>query len=128
MARRRKNLTDQKLEEEKVAASYVLPVALTNICPQMDTINRLLKKQTPKMRGKGRATGDATPADQDTVMGGSDLPGPPPPTMIRWVSNKDGCRLAVPGSWLAGPIGKQFEPQRETERMQNVRRKLVEEL
>ncbi|KAA8901379.1 PAPA-1-like conserved region-domain-containing protein [Sphaerosporella brunnea] len=111
MARRRKNLTDQKLEEEK-----------------MDTINRLLKKQTPKMRTKGRATGDATPADQDTVMGGTEQPVPPTPTMVRWVSNKDGCRLAVPSSWLTGPLGKQFEPQQETERMRNVRRKLVEEL
>jgi Ino eighty subunit 2 len=94
----------------------------------MDTINRLLKKQTPKMRGKGRTTGDATPADQDAVMGGTDQPPVPPPNMVRWVSNKDGCRLAVPNSWLAGPIGKQFEPQRETENMRNVRRKLVEEL
>ncbi|KAI5856028.1 PAPA-1-like conserved region-domain-containing protein [Tricharina praecox] len=69
MARRRKNLTDQKLEEEK-----------------MDTIHRLLKKQTPKMRGKGRATSDATPADQaDSLMGD----GPQrPPIMTCWVRNK----------------------------------------
>ncbi|KAF8252192.1 hypothetical protein K440DRAFT_391065 [Wilcoxina mikolae CBS 423.85] len=113
MARRRKNLTDQKLEEEKI-----------------DTINRLLKKQTPKMRGRSRATGDATPADQggDTIMGGVEQTPPPAPTMVRWVSNKDGIRLAVPGSWLAAPVGKRFEPQTETERMRNVRRKLVEEL
>jgi len=92
----------------------------------MDTINRLLKKQTPKMRGKGRATGDATPADQtDPLMGETPQR---PPVMTRWVSNKTGIRLAVPGSWLAGPLAKQFEPRQETESMCAVKRKLVEEL
>ncbi|KAI5799973.1 PAPA-1-like conserved region-domain-containing protein [Geopyxis carbonaria] len=95
MARRRKNLTDQRLEEEK-----------------MDTINRLLKKQTPKMR-RGRNTGtagDATPANKEEAeaMG---IEMPPPPTMVRWVSNKEGSRLSVPDSWLSSPIGKVFEPQ-----------------
>ena len=93
----------------------------------MDTINRLLKKQTPKMRIKGRATGDATPADQfDTTMGGTEAP--PPPTMIRWVSNKDGIRLAVPNTWLESPLGTQFEPKKETATMVNAKRKLLEEL
>ncbi|KAI5818113.1 PAPA-1-like conserved region-domain-containing protein [Pyronema omphalodes] len=114
MARRRKNLTDQKLEEEKI-----------------DTINRLLKKQTPKMRGRGRATGDATPADGngDITMGGMEAP-PPPPTMMRWVSNKDGVRLAIPESWMSAPVGRVFEKQEPTERMRNAgaKRRLVEEL
>ena len=94
----------------------------------MDTINRLLKKQTPKMRGKGRATGDATPADQVNAeaVGGSDAP--PPPTMIRWVSNKDGIRLAVPDSWLGAPVGRIFEPQKGTERMAAARNRLIQEL
>ncbi|CCX32044.1 PAPA-1-like conserved region-domain-containing protein [Pyronema domesticum] len=113
MARRRKNLTDQKLEEEKI-----------------DTINRLLKKQTPKMRGRGRATGDATPADGngDITMGGMEAPSPP--TMMRWVSNKDGIRLAIPETWMNGPIGKAYSKQEETETMRNAgtKRKLVEEL
>ena len=92
----------------------------------METINRLLKKQTPKMRGRGRATGDATPADQsgDTAMAGAEPP--PAPTMVRWISDKSGIRLAVPGSWLEGPAGGQFRPRTETESMRNVRRKLVE--
>lgn len=77
------------------------------------------------MRGKGRATGDATPAD-DMAMGGSE--NQPAPTMVRWVSNKDGIRLAVPESWLAGPIGRRFEAQTEPESMLQVKRKLVEEL
>lgn len=112
MARRRKNLTDQKLEEEKI-----------------DTINRLLKKQTPKMRGRGKVAGDATPADQanaEAALEGVDLPFPP--TMVRWTSNKDGIRLSIPDSWLKAPVGKIFEPQKETERMSAVRRKLIEEL
>ncbi|KAI5846538.1 PAPA-1-like conserved region-domain-containing protein [Morchella snyderi] len=94
MARRRKNLTDQRLEEEK-----------------MDTINKLLKKQTPKMRKsqQGRQTGDATPNE----AGGPDglVEAPPPPKMVRWVSNKDGIRVGVPESWLAGPVGRVFMPQ-----------------
>lgn len=96
----------------------------------METINKLLKKQTPKMR-KNRATnatGDATPAGsgEGGALRGSVEP-PPPPTMVRWVSNKDGIRLGVPDLWLAGPVGDVFKPQTETERMSAVRKRLVEE-
>lgn len=93
MARRRKNLTDQRLEEEK-----------------MDTINKLLKKQTPKMRkSQGRQTGDATPNEANPDGGVAEAP--PTPKMVRWVSNKDGIRVGVPESWLAGPVGRVFMPQ-----------------
>jgi Ino eighty subunit 2 len=145
MARRRKNLTDQKLEEEKVSIpfpsihSYPHPEPGSDLryqerkranSTQIDTINRLLKKQTPKMRGRGRATGDATPADGngDITMGGMEAP--PLPTMMRWVSNKDGIRLAIPETWMNGPIGKVYSKQEETETMRNagMKRKLVEEL
>lgn len=106
MARRRKHLTDQRLHEEK-----------------MDTINRLLKKQTPKMRGTRGTVGDAagTPGGGD----GASTEAPPPPTMVRWVSNKDGTRLGVPETWLqAGPVGEVFVKQEPTPRM----RKLIEEI
>lgn len=82
------------------------------------------------MRGRGRATGDATPADGngDITMGGMEAPSPP--TMMRWVSNKDGIRLAIPETWMNGPIGKAYSKQEETETMRNAgtKRKLVEEL
>lgn len=100
MARRRKNLTDQRLEEEK-----------------MDTINRLLKRQAPKMRGKsnnatsGKAGGDATPAAEgegQATVGGLEEE-KPEPKMIRLVSNKDGVRVYVPGSWIGTPAGSMFE-------------------
>lgn len=92
----------------------------------MDTINKLLKKQTPKMR-KGRGTGDATPAGgpyADSTMGGiSDIPAPPP-TMVRWVSNASGIRLGVPETWMSGPAGAVFEKQTAPEVIG--RRRMVE--
>lgn len=102
MARRRKNLTDQRLEEEK-----------------MDTINRLLKRQAPKVRGKpvsggkSGAAGDATPS-MEAGAGAGEVGGvvqeAPKPTMVRWVSDKDGVRLYVPTSWLGTPAGRVFDP------------------
>ena len=101
MARRRKNLTDQRLEEEK-----------------MDTINRLLKRQAPKVRGKpvsgGKSgtAGDATPSAEAGVAeaGGVVQEAPPKPTMVRWISDKEGVRLYVPTSWLGTPAGRVFDP------------------
>lgn len=94
----------------------------------MDTINKLLKKQTPKMRNKGRITGDATPAGgpQDTDLGGV-AEAFPVPKMVRWVSNKDGIRLGVPDAWLSGPVGRVFEAQTETRGMRRARG-LIEEI
>lgn len=111
MARRRKHLTDQRLHEEK-----------------MDTINRLLKKQTPKMRGSRGTVGEAgTPARGGGGGGdGALAEAPPPPTMVRWVSDKDGIRLGVPETWMqaGGSVGEVFKKQEPTPRM----RKLVEEI
>ncbi|KAL7273649.1 hypothetical protein RUND412_003477 [Rhizina undulata] len=109
MARRRKNLTDQRLEEEK-----------------MDTINKLLKKQTPKMRKSGR-TGDVTPAlgemDSGVVIGGGAVAGKPP-NMVRWVSDARGIRVHVPESWLVGPAGDVFRKMGETETMKAARERV----
>ena len=100
MARRRKNLTDQRLEEEK-----------------MDTINRLLKRQAPKVRGKpvsgGKSgvAGDATPSvEAGTGEVGGVVQEAPEPTMVRWISSKEGVRLYVPTSWLDTPAGRVFDP------------------
>lgn len=108
MARRRKHLTDQRLHEEK-----------------MDTINRLLKKQTPKMRGSRGTVGEAaTPAGGGGNESETLAEKPPPPNMLRWVSRKDGNFVAVPESWLDAPVGQVFMKQERTPRM----RKLVEEI
>lgn len=85
----------------------------------MDTINRLLRKQAPKKRGKitGAEAGDTTPAVQEAQE-----PEKADPTMVRWVSNRDGCRVHVPEEWLGTPAGRVFgEPAPG-------RRKLVEEV
>lgn len=64
----------------------------------METINKLLKKQAPKTSKKGaRGTSPeagAKPAD----------------TLIRWVSNKSGSRVAVPDEIMSGPVGDVFGP------------------
>ncbi|OJD17921.1 hypothetical protein AJ78_02026 [Emergomyces pasteurianus Ep9510] len=91
MARRRKNLSEKRNEEEK-----------------MDTINKLLKKQAPKRRGKISAAetaagGDTTPRTQDPQE-----PEKPDPIMIRYVSNRNGCRVGVPEEWLGTPAGRIF--------------------
>ncbi|KAI9891569.1 MAG: 3-oxo-5a-steroid 4- dehydrogenase [Vezdaea aestivalis] len=90
MARRRKNLSEKRNEEEK-----------------MDTINKLLKKQAPKRRGRVIATdtaGDMTPMTQELEFE------KPKSTMIRWVSNREGIRVGVPEEWLGTPAGRVFEP------------------
>ncbi|KAI1936760.1 hypothetical protein LOZ58_002413 [Ophidiomyces ophidiicola] len=90
MARRRKNLSEKRNEEEK-----------------MDTINKLLKKQAPKRRGKisaAETAGDASPRAQDV----EELI-KPEPTMVRYVMNCDGCRLGVPDEWFGAPAGQLFE-------------------
>ena len=86
----------------------------------MDTINKLLKKQAPKQRGRGRliesvataafaaaaaaaAAGDITP----------NIPEPaserPDPVFVRWISNAKGSVVAVPQEWSGTPFGQVFE-------------------
>src|SRR5579859_3694201 len=75
-ARRRKNQSEQRLEEEKI-----------------ETINRLLKPQVPKRRGA--RSGDS-PAPSDTDMIPRDPTPPPPPTKVRVVRNERGVVMGVP--------------------------------
>lgn len=65
----------------------------------METINKLLKKQAPKTKGRGQGGLEGTP-DIDAQK--------PSPIFVRWVSNKDGNRVAVPDEMLAGPAGRVF--------------------
>lgn len=76
----------------------------------METINKLLKKQAPKTNARRANMG--TPRDKDELNGsgdsGDDEPRKADPVFVRWVSNKDGERLGVPGEWLGKDIGKVF--------------------
>ncbi|KAI4094231.1 MAG: hypothetical protein LQ348_001737 [Seirophora lacunosa] len=106
MARRRKNLSEKRNEEEK-----------------LDTINRLLKKQAPKRRGKISAaeiTADALapPEPSDIEFERAN------PVYVRWVNDRHGSRVGVPSEWLENglenSIGKVF--------VGGGRRKMVEEV
>ena len=95
MARRRKNLSEKRNEEEK-----------------MDTINRLLKKQAPKRRGKVSTTeptgGAETP---DIQMNQQEEPEvAADPAFIRWVSNADGYRVGIPVEWQGKASASVFGP------------------
>ncbi|KAK9367442.1 PAPA-1-like conserved region-domain-containing protein [Lipomyces kononenkoae] len=84
-ARRRKNLSAKRREEEK-----------------MDTINRLLKKQAPRRKGKLKSPlgSPGTPAAEEEV----EAPVTTIPErystkhMYRWVSSKAGIVLGIPES------------------------------
>lgn len=63
----------------------------------METINKLLKKQAPKISRKAARAGSAG-EDEHRAN----------PIFIRWVSTKDGTRVSVPQEILAGPAGRVF--------------------
>lgn len=91
MARRRKNLSEKRNEEEK-----------------MDTINRLLKKQAPKRRGKisqAEITANAAAGEEEFEEPEVEKANP---VFTRWISDSNGCRVGVPGEWLEGPAGRVF--------------------
>jgi Ino eighty subunit 2 len=70
----------------------------------MDTINRLLKKQAPKRRGRipaAETAGEATPDVPVEVE-------KPDPTMIRWINGREGCKALVPDEILGTPAGRPF--------------------
>lgn len=85
----------------------------------MDTINRLLKKQAPKRRGRAAAAEAAAEATPDVPP----EPQRPNPTMIRWVSSRDSCKVAVPEELVGTPAARVFG-----EAPSNGNRKLVEEV
>lgn len=115
MARRRRNLSEKRNEEVKVCPIFFsFPLAhhqspslflhriLTDISPtQMETINKLLKKQAPRTTRKAAMLAAAEEA-QDTE------PQRPNPMFIRWVNSKEGSRVAVPDELLSSPAGRLF--------------------
>jgi Ino eighty subunit 2 len=80
-ARRRKNQSEQRLEEEKI-----------------ETINRLLKPQAPRRRGRAESPAAGV---SDTELGTREPTPPPPPTKVRIVRDAAGTRVAVPERWMA---------------------------
>lgn len=103
MARRRKNLSEKRNEEEKVYHTHTLN--LPTLTPsQMETINKLLKKQAPKTNARRKdlngVTGEATPDGEPQKAN---------PAFVRWVSNNDGNRIGVPEEWLEAPVGDLFQ-------------------
>jgi Ino eighty subunit 2 len=80
----------------------------------MSTINRLLKRQVPKQRGKAMkpetleaatAAEGASPAEAEEIEVERANP-----LFVRWVNNKDGSQIGVPNEWLGKKIGKLFDP------------------
>lgn len=103
MARRRKNLSEKRNEEEKVC--FLLGNIIYELTfLQMETINKLLKKQAPKTNARrnnfNTVPGEGTP-DSDGAK--------PDAGFVRWVSSKDGNRIGVPEEWLEAPVGGIFE-------------------
>lgn len=78
----------------------------------MDTINRLLKKQAPKRRGKISAAEISAQEHGGDNESPQEIPEeeipPANPVYVRWVSDREGCRIGVPGEWLGTGVGKVF--------------------
>ena len=109
MARRRRNLSEKRNEEVKVSCPNALVAHQASIYPhtmltpplQMETINKLLKKQAPKINRK--AVAETSEADLQKAN----------PVFIRWVSNKNGNLVAVPDEVMDGPAGVLFGEKSE---------------
>ncbi|GAB7342253.1 hypothetical protein MBLNU457_g0496t2 [Dothideomycetes sp. NU457] len=86
MARRRKNLSEKRNEEEK-----------------LDTINKLLKKPAPKRRTRAEIMAAAAAAGEYDGEESAD------PLYVRWVNDAAGSRIGVPTEWLQAPVGAALE-------------------
>ncbi|KAF2741037.1 hypothetical protein EJ04DRAFT_112638 [Polyplosphaeria fusca] len=105
MARRRKNLSEKRNEEEK-----------------MDTINRLLKKQPPK-RGR-RVIQDLADSGQEDEPEVEKAP----PLYVRYTQNASGAQLAIPEEWLEAPAGSIFTGDLAPASLRPYGRRMVEEV
>lgn len=84
MARRRRNLSEKRTEEVK-----------------METINKLLKKQAPKVNRKAAAAAARGESPDEGEHKSNS-------TLIRWINNKNGSKVSVPEDILSGPAGQMF--------------------
>lgn len=97
MARRRKDLSEKRLEEEKT-----------------DTLQKLLyKPSAPKRRSKAQIMADAEREDLNGTGSGEGEDGEPRrkanPLYVRTVISGKGTRVGVPREWLGTPAGKLFD-------------------
>ena len=67
---------------------------------QRETINKLLKKQAPKTNKRAAAADEETPDDANR----------PDPTIIRWVSDRNGSKLSLPDELVKSRAGAMFRP------------------
>ena len=86
----------------------------------MDTINRLLKKQAPKRRGRAKdvslVSAVATAAEDGATPGEEVVEyEKPSPYYTRWVQHAGGTALGIPEEWLGTPAGRLFEGSRKAE-------------
>lgn len=93
-----------------------LTLALTAL--KQETINKLLKKQAGKTNKKNLAAIGEEGMEEDESRR-------PNPTFIRWTSNRDGNRIAVPSDIINGPAGRVFA---NAIRSSGGPRKLIEEV
>lgn len=86
-ARKRKNLTEKKLEDEKVTSTdaYRTP-SISNLVFKAETINRLLKKQSRSKTKRNVAPPVDTPQEGDAEDAVETPPVQLIPTMYRWIS------------------------------------------
>ena len=75
---------------------------MLTLADQMETINKLLKKQAPKVNKKAAA---AAAAEED----GEDESTKVNPAIIRWVNSKDGSRIGLSQDLVDGPTGNVFK-------------------
>lgn len=110
MARRRKNLSEKRNEEEKVRDAIPLSrdtvtpsdrvvrkttrTELTHYFEQMDTINRLLKKQAPKRRTRKEIEAEEAAEAEEYAQEN------PPSIYIRWTTTIDGSTVSAPQEYL----------------------------
>ncbi|KEF57859.1 uncharacterized protein A1O9_05780 [Exophiala aquamarina CBS 119918] len=97
-ARKRKELTKRKVQEEKTAA-----------------LNRLLKPQVSKARGAAPKPETLAAAAAAAAAGSpyeeeEEYIPPAHPIYTRWISTKDGVKLGVPEEWLGKRAGNYFGP------------------
>lgn len=82
----------------------------------METINKLLKKQAPKINKKAAAAAArADSVDEESQRAD--------PTLIRWVNNRSGSQVSIPQEIIAAPVGQVFTGGRV-----GLSRKLVQEV
>ena len=82
-----------------VPIPHVSNLQMLTTLPQMETINKLLKKQAPKTNRRHALAGYDTPDGESNRAD---------PLFVRWVSTKDGNRIGVPDDMVIGPVGRAF--------------------